>query len=155
MKKILVCFAVLATMILMISCGGSDDEWGKPCKEDVALYYCEDGHSSVENRCVKGASAYMHCYNPNTDKYEYSSSCFSTRCHSGCDENTGRCIAECIEGQYKCDEYIYSCDKEGQWQKVGINKDPDNHIFNSYCIYGCAKELSTSISDICADHEEE
>lgn len=154
MKKFFVLTAVCAVIFLMISCGGSDDGWGKPCKEDVALYYCEDG-SSVENRCVKGASAYMHCYNPNTDKYEYSSSCFSTGCHSGCDENTGRCIAECIEGQYKCEFFIYSCDKNGQWQTVGIYKDPDNHILNSSCVYGCAKELSTSISDICADHEEE
>lgn len=141
MKKLFVFFCCFVAMIFMISCGGNNDGWGEPCKENIDLYYC-DGDSRVHYLCVKGVAAYTDCYNPNTDKYEYSSFCYKTDCHSGCDENTGKCVIECIEEQYKCnDSSIYECDDDGQWD-----------ISWWHCTYGCAtEEVSTSFIGLCAD----
>ena len=68
--------------------------------------------------------------------------CYKTDCHSGCDENTGKCAIECIKEQYKCnDSSIYECDDDGQWD-----------ITWWHCHYGCAsEEVSTSFIGLCAD----
>lgn len=145
MKKFLVSFAVFAAMFLMIGCGGSDNgDEQTYCEEDADKYVCSAGGETWHFFCKKGEeSSYL----------EWGGFYFSTwdndytrLCKSGCDESTGKCIPECAKGQYKCDDsstyfsWIYTCDDDRQWEYT-----------HEKCEHGCAKELSESILDICAD----
>ena len=150
MKKVFAFFAVLAAMILMVSCGGSSEgDDHKICEEDLDLYFCwSSGAASSHYICKKGEEAkpFYNVFSDNPDDSNeilgYCSDNEYIECHSGCDKNTGKCIPECAKGQYKCDSesYIFSCNDYGQWTRT-----------NERCENGCAKELSESILDMCSD----
>lgn len=150
MRRFFVCFAVLTAMVLMISCGGSDggdDNERKYCTENVETYEC-GSYTSNRYYCMTGFPADF--YNYNNGLYYYNIEIIS--CHKGCDKNTGKCIAECTTGQYRCREdhnsagieyIIDNCDSNEQWEWS-----------EEYCEYGCAKTLSDSKFDLCATESE-
>ncbi len=148
MKRFLFCATILITTLVVGCGGGSSDDYGKECENNIDVYYCNYNYSSSHYRCQKGKSKYYSGYNPNTGEYEYFSDAETIYCHSEkCDNNTGKCVAACGAGQYRCDDYgyIYSCDSNGQW----------DFLSNEYCAHGCAKEISTSIIELCATEESE
>lgn len=155
MKRFFVCLAVFTAMVLMVGCGGNNDsvdDYGKPCEDNVDIYHCKSEFIestsspyivSYHYQCRIGKNKYYQdYYNPG----EYFSDFEEDLCNNslGCDYETGKCI-RCEEGQYLCSKaplsgYIYRCDSNGEWIGNG-----------EMCEYGCAKETSSSILDLCAD----
>jgi len=115
MKKFLVCAAIFAAMVLMISCGG-----GSSSNDEGSYRECSYG----DYVCKYGDSYY--CGYSGSDLIWM----LSERCNY-CDSWTGKCSdsqssdSECSSGEYKCDgSYSYSC-YNGYWS------------YDEYCSNGC------------------
>ena len=114
MKKFFVCAAMLAAMILTVSCGGGGSENESYAECVYGDYVCKYGDS------------YYCGYSGNDLMWQLSERC------EYCDSWTGKCdnsqagASECSTGDYKCDGsyYSYSC-YDGYWS------------YDQYCDYGC------------------
>ena len=92
----------ISNFILMVSCGGSSEgDDHKICEEDLDLYFCwSSGAASSHYICKKGEEAkpFYNVFSDNPDDSNeilgYCSDNEYIECHSGCDENTGRCFPE-------------------------------------------------------------
>ena len=146
MKKFFVCSAVMAAMVLMVGCGGSDGGSNSGGYGDGSYgggsssgSYEGSGSSSSSSssecdygdyKCTSTGNSYYKCSGGSWTYGEY--------CSNGCNSSTGRCnddsgsgsssssSSECDYGDYKCDgNSSYRC-SGGSWS------------YDEYCSNGCS-----------------
>ena len=135
MKRFFVCFAVLTAMVLMVSCGGSDNNSGGSSSTSVCSYGEYECHGNDSYFCGHSGDDLMWLLREN--------------CSNGCDYYSGKCSsdsngdsgdngdgdggdtdpgnsAECTSGKFKCvgNESHY-CNSNGSW------------VYDSRCENGC------------------
>ena len=133
MKRFFVCFAVLTAMVLMVSCGGSDNNSGGGSSTSVCSYGEYECHGNDSYFCGHSGDDLMWLLREN--------------CSNGCDYYSGKCSsdsngdsgdngdggdtdpgnsAECTSGKFKCvgNESHY-CNSNGSW------------VYDSRCENGC------------------
>ncbi|MBO4699535.1 hypothetical protein J5690_08025 [bacterium] len=144
MKKFFVCSAVMAAMVLMVGCGGSDGGSNSGGYGDGS-YGGGSSSGSYEGSGSSSSSSSSECDNGDRKCSDYGSNfswyCSNGRwdvtyeyCSDGCNSSTGRCnsssgggsSSECDYGDYKCDgNSSYRC-SGGSWS------------YDEYCSNGCS-----------------
>ena len=142
MKKFFALMVSVFAVFMLASCGGNSGD--EKCTSDYDYYTCDSYGVSSHYWCKKGEEIRYQAYNFQTYENENYSGVDIIYCSEQCLFSSDRCKPVCASGQYSCDRYgeIYSCDENLQWKDM-----------QEACEKGCAKDISTSVLDLCKGGE--